>query len=172
MACLLVVGACGTNFSAQTNQVYQPASGADAYTDELKLLNVLAVDNADGTATLSATLVNRTGTDDSVTEVTGVDGEGNTIDVQLAEPIEIPAHELVKTGEEAQIVITSDDVRSGYYVKLDFTFENSAPTKVDVPVVSRDEEGVYADAYTDIAEAPEPAPKQKSSDKQSDESQG
>ncbi len=161
MGCLLAVGACGTNFSAQTNQVYQPAAGADAYTDDLKLLNVLAVDNADGTATLSASVTNRTTTDDSITDVTGTDDEGNAVDVELVEPIDVPAHELVKTGEEAQIIISSDDVQAGYYVTLDFTFENSSPTSVDVPVVTRDEEGVYADTYDDIAEAPEQAPKQQ-----------
>ncbi|HLR85452.1 MAG TPA: hypothetical protein VK059_10920 [Nocardioidaceae bacterium] len=173
VACLLAMSACGTNFGAQTNQVYQPASGADAYTDELKLLNVLAVDNADDTATLSATLVNRTGTDDSVTAVSGTDGEGNDIDVQLVDPVEIPAHGRVKTGEEAQIVVSSDDLTAGYYVNLDFTFENSSPTKVDVPIVTRNEEGVYADAYTDIAEAPEQTPKQQKGErKQSGNDQG
>lgn len=153
-ACLLLVGACGTNFEAQTNQIYQPAIGANESNDQIKLLNVLGVANDDDTATLSASIYNKTTEDDVVTAVTGTDGEGNSIEVELVEPIELPAQDLVATGEEAQVVVSFDEMTAGYYVTLDFEFENASPVEVDVPIVTRDEEGVYDGAYDEIAEAP------------------
>lgn len=163
-ACLLGVSACGTNFEAQTNQVYQAAAGANHNTGQVKLLNVLVVDNSDDTGTLSASLLNKVDEDDTISGVTGTNTEGDAIDVELVEPVELPAHELVLTGEEAQVVVSSDDLTPGRYVTLTFQFEDAAPVEIDVPVVERDDHGIY-DA---IAEAPEPAPKQNSDKKPDD----
>src|SRR4051794_15688522 len=54
---MLSLGACGTGFSAQTNQVYQPAVGADARGD-VDALNTLLVANPNGSATVSVGLQN------------------------------------------------------------------------------------------------------------------
>ncbi|UYM06854.1 hypothetical protein [Solicola gregarius] len=155
---LLAVSACGTGFDAQTNQVYQPAAGANERAESVDLLNVLAADNSDDTATISASLLNKGDADDTVTAITGTtdsgDGlkGGDPIDVQLAGPIALPTHELVKVGADAEIVVSYDDLGGGQYVTLDFEFENAAPITMDVPVVARGEHGIY----DGIAEAPEP----------------
>ena len=167
-ACLLLVSACGTNFDAQTGQVYQPAAGANQDTEQIKMLNVVAVDNADNTATLSASLLNKADEADAISGVTGTNN-GDAIDVELVEPIELPPHELVKTGEEAQVVVAFDDLQAGYYVKLDFEFESAAPIEVNVPIASRDDAAVYEG----IAEAPEtPEPKNGSGNQSGNNNQG
>ena len=160
-----MVSACGTNFSAQTNQPYQPAEGANADSDKVKVLNAVAVANSDDTATLSASLITEAADADSLTGVTGTDGEGQPLDVTLDEPIELSPDAFVKTGEEPQVVLSLNETGPGYYVTLDFEFENAAPLEMDVPVVERGDEGMY----DEIAEAPEPAPSpNKNNGKKSD----
>ena len=156
-ACLIAVGACGTGFDAQTNQVYQPAAGANIRADNIDLLNVVGVDNSDDTATLSLGVLNKADADDTLTTVTGVTDSGDKVeggqevDVEFADPIDLPSGTLVKLGEEPEIVISYDGLGGGQYTTLTFEFENSAPIEVDVPVVSRGDEGVY----DSIAEAPD-----------------
>lgn len=168
VACLLAVGACGTGVDAQTNQVYQPAAGANVRADSVDLLNVLAVDNSDDTATISASILNKADADDQLTGVTGTTESGDAVeggqpvDVQLADPIDLQSQELVKIGARAEIVVSYDSLGGGQYVTLDFEFENSAPIEMDVPVVARDDHGTY----DGIAEAPTGGSDEETSDQQ------
>ncbi|UPK74586.1 hypothetical protein MU582_19440 [Nocardioidaceae bacterium SCSIO 66511] len=155
-ACLLALGACGTGFDAQTNQVYQPAAGANDHATDVDLLNVVGVDNSDDTATISASVLNKADADETITGVTGVTDSGDDVeggkevDITFAGPIDLPHGDLVKLGEEAEIVISYEDLGGGQYATLTFEFQNAAPVEMDVPIVSRGDEGVY-DA---VAEAP------------------
>ncbi|MGH3357516.1 MAG: hypothetical protein ACRDO7_01850 [Nocardioidaceae bacterium] len=163
LACLLGVSACGTGFEAQTSQAYQAAAGSNERAADLDVLNMLAVENTDGTATVSAALINKSDEDDSLTAVTGTDSEGNEIDVELIGPIALPPGKLVTLGEEAEIVL-SGDLSAGYYTTLNLQFENGAPVEIEVPIVEREEDGTY----DDIAEAPQPAPVDDATDGQQD----
>ena len=163
LACLLGLAACGTGVNAQTNQSYQAAAGSNEREADVDVMNILAVENTDGlAATISAGVIAKGQDDagDTLTGVSGTDGEGNELDVQLDAPVELPDGELVTLGEEPEITLSGDAVEAGYYVTLDLQFETAAPVEVEVPVVERGEEGTY----DSVAEAP--APEESDSDSQ------
>lgn len=164
VACLLGISACGTNFEAQTNQAYQAAAGSNERAAGVDILNMLAVENADGTATVSATVLNKSGGDDSITAVSATDEEGDDVDVELSQPVALPDGKSVMLGEEPEIVISDEDLSAGYYTTLTLQFDSIAPVQIQIPVVDRGDEGTY----DGIAEAPAP----KDTGDKSDEKQG
>lgn len=154
---MLGLSGCGTGFDAQTNQAYQPGDGSIERTADVDLLGVVAVDNADDTATISASIMNKSDADDRLVGVTGAGRSGDAIDVEVADPVDLPPGDLVSLGEEPEVVLSSDELAPGYFTDLTFEFENAGPVDIDVPVVSREE----SETYAEIAEAPEPEPEPK-----------
>lgn len=152
VALLGLVSACGTGLGAQTDQIYQASAGADARSDSMELHSVVAVENPDGTSTISAVLLNKAAEPDQLSAVTAATGDDQPVDLEFSDPIDLPTGELVRLGEEPEIALTGD-TDTGDYVTLDVQFENAAPMQIDVPVVARDSEGTY----DEVAEAPEPA---------------
>src|SRR4051794_5238829 len=66
---MVALGGCsGTGMDAQTNAQYQSGVGANVRTGSIQLYNALAVDNGDGTATFSASILNR---DETAVKLTG-----------------------------------------------------------------------------------------------------
>lgn len=130
----LVLSACGTGFGAQTNQQYQASIGANLRTGDLHLYNALFVDNGDGTATFSASAL---ATDDlSISVATVTPTSGSPITVTLAEPVELPADELVTFGSAGEIVVESADVTAGGYTEITLSGDGGDAT-LEVPVVER-----------------------------------
>lgn len=154
LVCLLGVGACGTGFEAQTNHSYQAAEGSNERSEDVDAMNMVAVENSDGTATVSAALLAKTDDGDALTDVTGTDSDGDQVDIEFDGPLTLPKGDLVMLGEEPELVLSGDAVEAGYYVALDLQFETAAPVEVEVPIVERGEEGTY----DSVAEAPEPEP--------------
>lgn len=140
------MGGCGTGFDAQTNQVYQPAVGANARGD-VDVLNTLLVANPDGSATISAGLQNNL--DDverlSSVSVTTFDDEPLTVrSPRIALPLEPGLLTTIGT-EDSAVFLVEEGAEEGAYVKVTFTFADSAPLTIEAPVVARNSE------YDDVA---------------------
>ena len=140
---LALAGCGGTGDNAQTNQQYQAGVGANLRTGEVQLYNALAVDNADGTATLSTVVVNTTGKTqklDSASATTTSGGE--PVEVNMA-PAIIGPRDSFNTGPAATVVFTGGTVESGDYITLTMTFDRAGDVTIEAPVVDRTE--MYAD---------------------------
>lgn len=135
----LTLSACGTSFGAQTNKVYQPAVGANAR-GEVDVLNTLLVANPDGSATVSAGVVNNADTEQTLSsvEVTTLDDE--TLKVEDVTKTQLPlkpgVFNLVGSSTDAG-GFRVDDAEPGLYVKVTFTFSDSSPVTIEAPVVAR-----------------------------------
>lgn len=132
-----LLAACG--FSAQTDQVYQPATGVSNRDGQVDVLNALIVSGGAGSGTLSTTLVNKDQTTgDQLTGVTGENANGSQ-----ANPIDVPAAGAVNLSTDGAVSITGTAVTAGSFVKLTLNFASGQSTTVTVPVVRND--GDYAD---------------------------
>jgi hypothetical protein len=146
-AAALALGGCSdTNFGAQTNQQYQPAVGAN-HRGDVNVLNTLLVANGNGSATVSAGVVNTTDDTDAITGITATTLGGDQLRVTGPESdVAIDPETNValgRTGEEAVFVVA--DAPVGQYVRLTVTFETAQPATIEAPVVTRTE------AYADVA---------------------
>ncbi|MCD9196695.1 hypothetical protein [Aeromicrobium wangtongii] len=144
----LALSACGTGFGAQTNQVYQPAVGANARGD-IESQNTLLVGNEDGSATLSAALLNTTDADETITSVavTGADGESLTVRAPKS-AVKLPSDVLITIGGASTAFVVTEGAEPGAYVKLTYTFSKSGDLTIEVPVVARTE---HAAEYDSVA---------------------
>ncbi len=129
-----------TSFGAQTNQQYQAAVGANV-TGEVDVLNTLLVANADGTATLSAGLVNHEDADDTVAGVSAQTLSGQNLPVTAAEEdVVLPFDQLVPLGSAGEPgVYTVSGAPIGQYVRVVVSFENAPDSTIEAPVVERSE---------------------------------
>ena len=145
----LTLGACGTSFSAQTNQIYQPAVGANARGD-VDSHNTQLVGNADGSATLSAALVNNLDDDQTLTSVEVSNEEGDVLTVRAPKTaLPLPSGELIMIGGAAtSAYIVAEGADPGDNVVVTYTFSDSGPLSVTSPVVARAD---HAAEYEDVA---------------------
>ena len=136
-AALLALGACG--FEAQTNQVYQAAAGANSHGD-VDVLNAVLVANEDGSATVSAGFVNNTKDEQALSNVTVTTMDGKELVVRgLRSLLPLPTGRLSSLGyaSDAGGFRVTKGAEAGYYVKVTFTFTDSAPVTIEAPVVAR-----------------------------------
>ena len=134
-----VLGACG--FNAQTDQVYQAATGVNERSETVEILNAQIVSGKEGTGTFVATLDNTdTKQPDELVSVTG-DGVTAT-----TKGVEIPADGVAnlavaaKGANPVQVQVDGDRVQAGNWVRLTFGFKNGQSTEVLIPVVASSEE--------------------------------
>lgn len=132
-------GCIGTNFSAQTDQQYQPSVGANVRDGDLQIYNALFVENEDGTATLSAGLL----ADNADEEITSVEVVGH--EAELAGPISLDQDALFTVGAEGEIIVTLGDTKPGAYLSLKLVAASGATVSVNAPVVIR------TDMYDSVA---------------------
>lgn len=145
---------CGTGFGAQTQQIYDPATGVTIRTGDVYVLNALFVANTDSTATLSVSLLDRFGDGDQLVGVEVAIGEGEPVEVtQHVQPFELCAGQLVVLGSTAAVTIDGDNFTAGDTVELALTFRDAEPVRAQVPVVARDDSGTY----DSVAESPDGA---------------
>jgi hypothetical protein len=130
--------ACG--FGAQTDKIYQAATGINDRTGTVELLNAQIVSAEDGTGTFIATLDNTGTKADRLINVTG-DGvtstsKGVTIPADgvanLAQPAEV--------GNPVQVAVSGEKIQAGHWVRLTFDFANGQSTEVLIPIVSNSED--------------------------------
>jgi len=146
----LTLTACGTSFGAQTNKVYQPAVGTNER-GEVESHNTLLVGNRDGSATLSAGLVNNLDDAQTLTGVTVTDEEGTSLTVRKPKAaLSLPSKVLTTLGGETpdSVFVVTEGAEPGDYVKVTYTFSDSAELVVNSPVVARAD---HAGEYDDVA---------------------
>lgn len=145
------LGACG--FNVQTDQVYQAAVGADNRDSTIKVLNAVIVTNGTGQGTFAGSLVNSTGTEDVVTEVTA-----DAVTTVPGGEIVVPSFGLVNLSKlgangEIPLVLDGDPIAAGRFVTLTFSFASADPVTMAVPVVDNTAEG---EDYFGVPLAPAP----------------
>lgn len=146
----LTLAACGTSFGAQTNQVYQPAVGANER-GPVESHNTLLVENRDGSATLSAGLVSNLDVDQTITSVSITDVQGETLSVTKPKTaLTLPSRLLTTLGgtDPAGVFIVTEGAEPGDYVTVTYSFSDSGELEVEAPVVARAD---HAAEYDDVA---------------------
>jgi hypothetical protein len=155
----LTLGGCGTSFDAQTNQVYQPAVGAN-HRGEVDVLNTLLVANPDQSATLSASLVNNATTQQTISSVEVSTLDGKQLQVRSTKALlPLPSGVLTRVGggTDAGGFQVVAGATAGSYVEVTLTFSDSAPVTIEAPVVARSD-GEYDDVAGARPTPSEPAP--------------
>lgn len=154
---VLALGACGTSFNAQTNQQYQAGIGADLRDSPVQVLGAMLVSDDDGNATLSATLLNKSGSDQRLTDVRLVDGQGTELELSSTSPEDLVLTDQtsrtlgsVSNDNEAQQskVYTTTGVEPGRYYTLTLTFDEAGEVEIYLPAVRRNA------IYDDVVPAP------------------
>ncbi len=166
VAAVLAAGGCGTSFNAQTSQQYQAGTGADSRSTPVQVLAALAVVSADGSATLSATLINTTDTDQRLTSVTLTAADGTELAVTSADVEEL----TIAPGQTRTLGRVDDGTHDhkskiytvagiepvGAYYTLTLTFADAGEVTIDIPTVRR------SAAYADVALPPGADPAENS----------
>jgi len=133
-AALGLGGCSGTGVDAQTNAPYQAGVGANVHSGTIQLYNALAVDNGDGTLTLSAAVLNTTTKPVKLVDVeTGPEPEGAV----GGWPLIVGAGQLKDIGKSGTVIIESKKLTAGEYVKVKLTFSGKNSVSVDAPIVAR-----------------------------------
>jgi hypothetical protein len=157
-AALPLAAGCAANFSAQTQVQYQSAVGSDSRDSDIYALNMLVVGDGEGDGTLVGTLLNNdptnAGCPDYLVDLQVVDSDGGGVEnsaLPAAEPVDapdscpaqspeqgiaLPSHQSVMLPDDATIQVAADTVQPGTFVTMTFTFQNSDPVEMDVPVVA------------------------------------
>ena len=128
------LGACG--FGAQTNQVYQPAVGANVQGEAVDVLNAVVVSEDEGSGTFVASLVNTSLEDDD--QLTGI--TGNDVQVELSEPVDLRSDDIVNLADAGVALVTGDRIAPGLYTRLTLEFASGQQTEVNVPIVAQEQE--------------------------------
>lgn len=152
LACVaaFALSACGSGLDAPTNQIYQAAVGSD-HRGHVWVLNTLFVADADGSATLSASVVNKASGAQELTGVSVVDGDGNDLEVQDSGlPGDLEVEKLQRLGiEDSPIIRVSDGATPGYQLTVTLSFSDSADVVMKAPVAER---GFTYDSIADSIE--------------------
>ena len=147
-AAVALAGCSGTGIDAQTNQQYQAGTGANLRTGQVQLYNTLAVDNGDGTATLSAVVINTTDhTQKLVAAAATAADSGEQVEVEAA-PAIIGPGDSFNTGPAATVMLTGGTVEAGDYVTVTLAFDRAGEVTIEAPVVPRTE------MYSEVAKEP------------------
>jgi copper(I)-binding protein len=138
---------CGSSFNAQTDQIYQPAVGANNRESQVYVLNALLVTGGGTNGALVAGLLNEAGTDDVLTGVTAKASNGNDLTSTIVgDQVPLPSRSLVRLSQDAAVAISGTDAAelgAGGSISVTFTFQNADPVTLDAPIEAR--EGPYAD---------------------------
>jgi len=135
------LAACGVNFKAQTDQVYTPAQAVNNRDGEVDVLGAAVVSAAPGSGTVVATLVNENLDEDD--RLTGVTVAGTDATIKPGEDV-IPANGALNLAESGAVTAASDNIVSGHFVDVVFTFELAEAVTISVPVIP------HASDYSDV----------------------
>ena len=146
-AALASLSACGTNFGAQTNQQYQAAAGANHRSGDVQVLGAVLVANADGSATLSGALLNKTGTVEQLTGISAATLDGKRLSTAVDNGpvrLDLPVDSAIQLGAHKSLVAFVETVTAGGYATLTLEFSDSPSVKLDVPIVTRTAEYAWS----------------------------
>lgn len=134
----LTLGACSNGFEAQTDQIYQPGPGISVREGGVYLLNGAFVSDGQGHATLIGALLNQQKTPDRLLTVGVTDSKGRPANASiLPGTIALPPKVSVQLSETGPIRADGVGLAPGTFCTIDLTFQNAAPIKVQIPVLTR-----------------------------------
>lgn len=135
-ALVLASGACGSNFDAQTNQVYQQAIGTNSRVGDVYALNVFIVAEG-GRGTLVGALLNNAPRPEELVSVEASD-DGSPLRMSFRDSgLRLPQDQLVQLAQERPIVgIRGDAVTAGGVIEVTLRFRNAAPVRMEAPIVA------------------------------------
>lgn len=136
-----VLSACGFNYA--TDEPYTPAAGTNNHDARVDVLNAVVVAGQSDSGTFVAGLSNN---DDEAHTLTGITGEGFTIDL---EPVEVPANGFVNL-EDADIHVTGT-FDGGQVLDLTVEIDNGETVPLEVPVVTSCDEFEGLDTSAEAA---------------------
>lgn len=170
---LPLTSACAANFSAPTQQLYQPGIGTDDRNGTVYALNMFVVADGSGNGTVVGTLLNQDGCPDYVVDLRVIDADGGGVDTSTlpipesltptqntqtggncptgaapSQGITLPSQQPVKFPEDAQVRVSADTVTPGTFVTLTLRFERAEQLELDLPVVA------LSDLYPDVTVGP------------------
>ncbi|QMW66906.1 hypothetical protein H4N58_02855 [Mumia sp. ZJ1417] len=163
----LTLAGCGTGFNAQTSAVYQAAIGTNNRSTDVEVLNALFVKNEDGTATLSAGVVNQALQSDSLTTINAATLAGTPVEVTFEGPFAVPVRRLAHLGTKPQAVIAGDELFAGQFLNISLTFANAGDVEMQVPIVTRT--AMYDSVATPAPAEAEDAEQQADAEQQEEE---
>lgn len=149
VATLPVLTACAANFSAQTQQQYQPAVGTDDRDGDVYVINAVIVADQAGNGTVVTTLISQQ-SDDYLQGFSAEDSKGGALKTNKlpaitgsqdpnapSNGIALPAQQSVKIPDDGALQVSGDTITPGTFATLTLTFVEAAPATIDVPVVPR-----------------------------------
>jgi hypothetical protein len=144
VAGLVVLTGCASNFSAQTQQRYQPAEGVSNRLGQVFVIDALIVEDGKGNGTLDAAFINQQAGADALDNVSVTDGAGKPVKVVnvTGAPLPLPPQHSVQVAYSGVIRLsgTPETVKEGTFVTIRFTFNRAAPLTEQIPVVPHDAE--------------------------------
>jgi hypothetical protein len=132
------VTGCGSNFNAQSEQIYQPAAGLSDRSGQVYAIDTLIVTNGKGDGTVVSALINQAHRDDHLQAVTVVDGKGLQLQVAPlpAGGLRLPSTQSVQLADSGAVRVSGASLEAGTVVTVTFTFAQAAPVTLDVPVIN------------------------------------
>ena len=131
-----LLAGCGAGFQAQTNQIYQPGPGVTDRAAEVYVLNALIVTDGAGNGTLVAGLVNQRRGPDSLQSAKVTSSTGQQLKTTIVgSTLALPPQTLVQLADTGDVRVAGT-LTPGSVGSLTLTFRNSAPVKVEVPILS------------------------------------
>ena len=143
-AAVLVVptlAGCSTNFSAPTDQVYDPSRGTNDRSGTVDVLGTVVVSPANGTGTAVATLVNNDSSKPD--KLLAVTVAGAPAKIDQAADVTIPPLGFINLATSGAVTATADAIVAGKFIELTFTFQRGQAITIQAPVVPNT--GFYAD---------------------------
>ncbi|MFL6106894.1 MAG: hypothetical protein ACJ72L_08010 [Marmoricola sp.] len=139
-ALFLAPTVAGCGFGAQTDKIYQAASGVNDRSGVVEILDAQIVSATDGSGTFIAALDNNADKADKLVSVTG-DGitatsTGVVIPADGVANLALPAAK----GNPVQVQVDGTGVQAGKWVRLTFTFANGQSSEVLIPIVGNSED--------------------------------
>ena len=131
---------CGSGSMAQTSKQYQAGVGADDRSGRTQVLGTLLVTNPDGSATVSASVVNKGRADLILTGVTASAMDGTELPVTSTKfLLPLPKGLLVHLGvaSDAGGYFVTKGAVAGRYVRVTLSFSSGSPITLEAPVVPR-----------------------------------
>lgn len=155
-AALIAPGLVACGFGAQTDQIYQAAQGVNDRSSDVEIHNATIVAAEDGAGTFAGSLVNISGTEQRVQNITAEGAEA-----QGAGEIVVGAGQLVNLASPTedggpQLWFTGEGVKVGGHLRVTFTFANGQTSKVNVIIVGTDTED--GEEFVDVPLPPTETP--------------
>lgn len=150
IAMLLLVTGCGAGPNAPTRLIKQVTDGVEKNVGDIKLVHILLVAQADGSAILVGTMIN----DGAAPEqLTALYVNGIPASVTPIAPVLAPNTPLIFAGDTANAlaVIPNLNVKAGKHVTMQIGFNRSGSETLEVLV--RDRSGEFANVGPDVISA-------------------